>query len=188
MTTPPKTEWRDDVRRLSRRDFANDDLVFRPEYGGSYVLSPDDARFLLRVLPEALGEPRLSVPALPTDAEDERVIDELMAKRPTRTTPLRRPAEAPRETPRARDAIADRFGAGDSIAELAADYDITPEAVEACVRVERRADAAIVEAAERWNERALAVVESGVFALAAYELAGQELHRAVQAKRSALNK
>lgn len=52
------------------------------------------------------------------------------------------------ETLRVREAIADRFRAGDSIAELAADYDITPEAAEACLRTEWLGDARIVEAAE----------------------------------------
>lgn len=180
MTTPPKTEWRDEHGRELRRYDEHEELRFDGDSHcndfGVHTLSLDDARFLLRVLPEALGEPRLSVPALPTDAEDERVIDELMAKRPARTTPLRRPAEAPRETPRVRDAIADRFGAGDSIAELAADYDITPEAVEACVRVERQADAAIVEAAENLEHHPMSPG------------AMLRLLETVRAKRAALNK
>lgn len=62
---------------------------------------------------------------------------------------------------------------------------LKPEELAELVRWYRQAqlDDAIIKAAEHWNERALAVVTSGVLALAAYELAGQELHRAVMAKR-----
>ena len=142
MTTP-KTEWRDEHGRyliVDRRGRYTFD--FQAEDEARKGLTEGDARFLLRVLPEASGFP---------------------------------------ETLRVREAIADRFGAGDSVAELAADYDITPEAVEACIRAERQADAAIVEAAELYAT----MFESDTYTVGDCEEQARKLCDAVRARREA---
>lgn len=96
--TDPKTEWRDEEGRVLRpHTIAGSDLYFAGELECA-ALTEADARFLLRYLPEALGEKRFvsgkqvyehyGVPALPTDPEDERIVDELVAKREVRSGPL----------------------------------------------------------------------------------------------------
>ncbi len=57
MTDKPN-EWRDEEGRFLRRDNERGGLEFNGDLTGAITITDEDAGFLLRYLPEALGEPR----------------------------------------------------------------------------------------------------------------------------------